>query len=137
MSTTFSKIFSSLKSNPSQLFLIDGLGAIATAISHGVVLVSVQHLIGIPENLLYILALVASTFATYSLLCYFIRPKSPAIFIRIIAIANLLFCVATLSMMIYYYEVVLPLGYAYFMIEIAIVTVIITMEFGLAKTLSD
>jgi hypothetical protein len=42
--------------NPKKLFLIDGLGALLSAILLGVVLVQLEYLFGIPKSTLYFLA---------------------------------------------------------------------------------
>ena len=56
--------------NPKKLFLLDGLGAILSAILLGVVLVNQQALFGIPKPTLYFLASLPCLFAVYDFYCY-------------------------------------------------------------------
>jgi hypothetical protein len=54
-----------------KLLLFDGFGAMLSALLLGMVLVRWQHLIGMPVQVLHILAAVAGLFSCYSFTSYF------------------------------------------------------------------
>ena len=78
--------------DPFTIFKLDAVGAFITAFMHGIVLVYLQSHFGIPKEILKFLALIAGIYAIYSAACSFFKPKNWRLFLRIIAIANLLFC---------------------------------------------
>ena len=114
--------------NPKQLFLIDGIGALLSAFFLGVVLVRFEAFIGLPGQILRILALLPCLFAIYSFSCYFFRKGNWSILLSIIAIANLLYCVLTLGILIMYAESLTKLGWLYFLVEIVIIVILVTFE---------
>lgn len=115
-------------SNPRQLFLIDGLGALVTAFLTGVILVYFESFFGMPKNVLIPLALVACVFAVYSLSCYFFVNENWRRFLKIIAVANLLYCFATTGFVIAYFEQLTIFGILYFIGEIIIVVTLVSIE---------
>lgn len=58
------------KATINKLFLIDGIGALITALLLSQVLARYESVFGMPASLLYVLAGVAACFAVYSLTCY-------------------------------------------------------------------
>jgi hypothetical protein len=114
-----------------QLFLADGLGAILTATLLSQVLARWPSLFGVPASVLYVLAGIAACFALYSLSCYFMLRERHGFYLRIIATANTLYCLATLGLM-----VSLPgiswLGIAYFIGEIIVILLLVNVEFRTA-----
>ena len=119
---------------PKNLFLIDGLGALLSAFLLGVVLVKLQSLIGMPTNQLYFLAAIPCFFALYDLICYFGVGENWRPYLKGIAIANLLYCVLSIGLLIFHFPKLTGLGVAYFVIEILIVVAIAWWEL---KTVSD
>jgi cation transport ATPase len=112
-----------------QFFLIDGLGAVLTALLLSHVLARMESVFGMPKDILYLLAAVAGVFAVYSLLCYaFVRDRWRS-FLRGIAVANTLYCTITLGLVISRWTSLTGLGITYFLVEIAIVMSLVTMEF--------
>ena len=122
-----------LITNPKKLFLIDGIGAFVSAFFLGVVLVSLQKYIGLPKNILYVLAIIPVFFAVYSFSCYFFLKKNQSRFLKDIAIANLLYCCTTISLLIYFYQSLTILGLVYFILELLIVVAIIRLELKAAQ----
>jgi len=115
------------------LFLIDSLGALTTAFLLGVVLVRLESIFGMPPNVLYSLAAVAVGFMIYSLVCYQAVRENWQLFLRAIAIANLLYCVLTLALVIYFWADLTMLGVAYFFGEAIIVTSLALIELKIAS----
>ena len=115
------------------LFLIDGLGALVSAISLGVVLVQLESWVGMPPPVLYPLAGIAGLFALYSLSCFFFLKGNRSPFLKGIAIANLLYCGLTLGAMIFHAEHLRPLGWTYFAGELVIVVGLAVLELKMAS----
>ncbi len=121
-------ILQPLTSNPKRLFLIDGIGAVVSAIFLGVVLVQVEVYIGMPKTVLYVLASLACLYAIYSLSCSFFLPANWRPFLKGIALANLLHCGLTLGLVIYFYQKLTVLGITYFLLEMMIVVGLVVLE---------
>lgn len=118
---------------PKKLFLIDCLGALISAFLLGVVLVLFEEFIGMPKEVLYYLALIACIFAVYSFFCYFHFPNNWQPFMKAIAIANLLYCLTTIGLVIYFYSQLTTLGAMYFLGELAIIIALISLELKTAS----
>ena len=112
---------------------MDSLGALLTAFLLGVVLANFESTFGMPRKILYILALIACLFAVYSFSCYSLVSKNHEPFLIAIALANLTYCGITLSLVVYYFEILTWLGVAYFLIEIIIVVSLSIVEIRVAR----
>ncbi len=121
------------KINPRKLFLLDGLGAVLSTLMHGVVLVLLENKIGMPVEILYKLALVTFIFSIFSFLCFWNFNEKWRSLLRTIAIANLLFCVVSLCLIVYLYEQLSLLGLIYFIVEIIIVSILALFELKVAR----
>ena len=93
-----------------KLFLIDGLGALLSAFLLGVILVRWEPVFGMPAKVLYPLAAIAGVFAIYSLSCHFFLTQNRGRFLKGIAVANLLYCCLTLTLVVYFYSQLTVLG---------------------------
>lgn len=132
MIKTISKIIAQLSSEPKRLFLIDSLGALTTAFLLFVVLRNFNEYFGIPEKILIYLSAIAVCYFFYSLTCSFVIKVNWVPFIKGICIANLLYCVSTVGLLILYHHQLTSIGIVYFLGEIAIVCGIAYLEFNVA-----
>lgn len=123
--------------NPHKLFLLDGLGAVLSVTSLGLLLPYFNEYIGMPKQTLYALAVPAVFFGVYSLTCYLIRVKNWRSFLRGIAVANLLYCGVTVCLMFSHFRALTGWGLAYFMGEVVVILVIVFWELraAVAQTL--
>lgn len=124
-----------LQKTLSRPFLIDGIGAIITALMLGVILPAFQPVFGMPTEILHLLSGVASAFALYSLICHFFLKKNRSAFLRIIAMCNAVYCLITLGLMVGYREVITGWGIAYFVGEIAVVLLLVRLEWNTARAM--
>lgn len=113
---------------PKQLFLIDALGALVSAIMLGLVLTRFEATFGMPQEELRVLALLASIFFLYSFSCYLRTPANWRPFLRGIAIVNLLYCGLTIGLMVRLHDHITVLGYVYFVSEVMIIVVLARIE---------
>lgn len=117
---------------PPQIFLLDGVGAIVSAFSLGVLLVHFNIYIGMPIKWLYLLASLACCFAFYSLGCYYLKPNNWRSFLKGIATLNILYCLLSLALMSYFFNQLTLIGISYFIVEKAIVLSLAFIEFKVA-----
>lgn len=122
-----------IKITPTNLFLLDALGALISAFLLSFVLVKLKSIIGMPVEVLYILAAVPAVFALYSFSCFFFVRERWRPFLKLIAIANSVYCLVSLAMIFYHYEELTKLGIAYFLVEIVIVLLLVGVEWRVAS----
>lgn len=123
--------------SPRHLFLIDGVGAIITAAILAGVLAQFETTFGMPSRVLYVLAGIAGTFAVFSLTCYFKALGKRVRLLGIIAVANLAYCLLTLSLIVAYRNEITLLGVAYFAGEIFVVGSLAMYEIVTVRRAAD
>jgi hypothetical protein len=93
-----------------------------------------ERLFGLPASVANKLAVPAFCFAIYSFGCYFLKPTPWQPWLKLIAVANLLYCCATIAILFIYRMSITPFGIAYFAGEILIVLMLLLWEWRLATT---
>ena len=132
-------IVEELKANPKNIFLIDGMGALITFLSLFGIGFWLHHYFGIPQSVLYSLAMVAIFYCVYAFSCYFFlfpklvdktgnAVKKWQSFLKVIIAANSLYCVILFFLLIYFYASLTVLGFTYFAFEISVITVLVILE---------
>ena len=121
-------IIDQFKLKPKILFLIDGLGALLTAFFLFVIFRTFNEYFGMPQTTLTYLSLIAVIFCLYSITCFFLLSDNWKPFLRVISIANLLYCILTLGLVIYNYQSVTLLGITYFLAEIIMICGVVFVE---------
>lgn len=129
------KLIKTFTEQPKRLFILDGLGALLSATLLGLVLPQFEPLFGIPENTLYFLAAIPCVFAVYDFGCYFLLQKNHSLFIRIIAVLNLIYTILSISLALIHRGVITGFGWTYVIIEITILAVLIFIQLGTVKSL--
>ncbi len=113
---------------PHKIFLLDGLGALLSAVCLGIVLPGFPDIFGAPQGTLYLLAGVACLFAAYSLTCYFAAPVKWRPYLAVIATANTLYSLFTIRL-VFWAGQDLPLpGAIYFVLELIVLAGLIFLE---------
>lgn len=118
---------------PRTLFLIDGMGALISAFLLGVVLVHFEFFFGIPQKVLYLLASIPLFFALYDLVCYIWAVKRLALLLRLIAFANISYCILSIIMAFVHRNSISIWGWAYILGEIVIVLLLAKIELQAAN----
>jgi hypothetical protein len=119
--------------SPRALFLVDGVGALVTALLVGVVLPTLGELIGMPRPILRALALTAAVYAAYSLTCAAMRPTRWPACLRAIALANVGYCLVTAAVLGRFAAALHVLDWLYFVGEIVLVGALATWELRVAR----
>jgi len=117
-----------LTTQPKTIFLIDGLGAMLTAILLAFVLTKFEVYFGMPVNVLHCLAMVAYVFMLYSLTCYVFFQSRWRVYLSIIMLTNLLYCCLTIALASYYYSRLTALGIIYFLLECLVIICLVWLE---------
>jgi hypothetical protein len=118
--------------NAKKLFLSDGLGALLSAFLLGVVLVRFESTFGMPRNVLFFLSITACIFAGYSLINYLLIKGAGKPYLKIIAFANLAYCLLTIGFSIYFSKELTYLGWVYFITEVLVIMALAGMELKVA-----
>lgn len=113
---------------PKQLFLIDALGACLSAFCLGIIIPSLENFFGMPRTILYLLAVIPCFFAVYSFICFLKFPERWPLFLKGIAFANILYCILSIAMMVYFRELLTVYDWIYFILEIIIVGIVVRFE---------
>ena len=126
------KLINQFAEKQETLFLIDSIGAFMTAFFLFVIKVQFNEYFGMPETVLTYLSVIAICFCIYSAACFIFLKEHRSIFIRLIGIANLLYCALTIGLMFRHYPSLTILGTIYFIIEIVIICGLSYIELNMA-----
>ena len=122
-----------MKLSPTSIFRIDGVGALVTALCIGVLMPAFPDIFKMPPDILNKLALVACLVSAYSLACSILKPKNWPLFLSIIALANLSYCIITAWMVFTHRSELGLFDFGYFVSEILILTALAIYELRFAK----
>lgn len=122
------------KIDPKKLFLIDSLGALLSAIMLGLILARFESTFGMPQKVLYALSFIACIFFINSFLNFLSKTGKWRPYMKIIAVANLMYCCLTVGLIIYLFQEISPLGLIYFVLEIVLVTMLAIIELKTASS---
>lgn len=112
---------------------LDAMGAILSAFILGVVLVRLEWFLGIPKSALYFLASIPVFYMIYDLFCYFKVNGNWGKYLRIIAIANILYTCISVSVAFYHREVITMYGWIYIAAEVLVILGIVIFELKVAN----
>jgi uncharacterized membrane protein HdeD (DUF308 family) len=79
---------------------------------------------------------IAVCFCIYSTTCFFVIKANWTPFIVVISIANLLYCILTIGLVIFYHPQLTAIGIAYFLGEIAIISGLVYIELNVATEIN-
>lgn len=113
---------------PKNIFIIDGFGALLTALLLFFVLRNFNRFFGLSKITLEYLSLLALVFSVYSLFCFLLITKNWKAYLKIICTANIFYCLLTFGIILYYYQSISVFGIAYFLGEIIVMCGIIFFE---------
>ena len=118
---------------PKNIFLIDGFGALLTALLLFFVLRSFNTFFGLSKSTFEYLSLLALVFSVYSFSCFFLIASIWKPYLKIICSANILYCLLTFGIVLYYYQNISAFGIAYFLGEITVIFMIVFLEISIIK----
>lgn len=124
----YSILIRKLKLNTRRIFLLDGCGALLSALQLGLIVPVYIEFFGVPEYTLFCLASIAMTFAFYSLSCFFMKIKNIRPFLAIIITGNIMYCLVTATVVYFLYDSLTTFGIAYFVVEQLIIATVVAIE---------
>ena len=110
------------------IFLIDSCGALLTGLLLFLVLRPFNDYFSIPKAALTYLSVIALLFSFYSIACFFLLNNHWKPYLIIIIVANVLYCLLTFGLLVYYHQSITLLGIAYFLGEIVIIGGLVFIE---------
>lgn len=122
-------------SNPNNIFLVDGLGALVSAFLLVVVSLKFENHFGIPVQMLYILAFLPCVLVLFDLYCFTRIKKDKITFLKILSFINISYCFTALGLAGFYYKKITYLGWTYIFLEMVIVISIASLEYKTADFL--
>ena len=120
-----------------RIFLIDGAGALLSALCLGVLLPSMHSLIGLPVFILHSLSLLALAYALYDFCCFKWADKTHPLWLALMVAANTSHLVLTLYILNSYRRSLEFLGILYFTTELLILAGLIFYELTLVAQLKS
>lgn len=133
MNTLKDKLIARLTEKPKMLFLIDALGAFLSAFFLFLIALHWSEYFGIPKQAVVCLAVLAICLCMYSAICFLVLSGAWMSFICIMGIANFLYCVSTIGLLVKYAPLLTKIGGVYFGIEIVIICGLVYTELYVAK----
>ena len=128
MANSIRLFFEKWSYNPKRLFLIDSSGAFLTAFILIAILARFESIFGMPRTVLYFLFLVSCIYSMYGVCCYFLITNNWRPYLKVIVIANLIYCCLTLGLVFYFYEKLTVLGLLYFLLEVIVIGGLVLLE---------
>ena len=116
-----------------KIFLIDAIGALLSSIFLSLTFYKFYEDFGLPKEVFFILAVIPIFYCFNSFTNYFKNVSKLTSKLKIIAFANLAYCLLTISLCIYYSKSITLIGLTYFCLEIIIVVILSIYELQIAK----
>ncbi|WP_073485300.1 MULTISPECIES: hypothetical protein [unclassified Flavobacterium] len=127
------KNIQNLIKDPKNIFLLDGFGALLTAVLLFFVLRTFNSFFGLSKITLVYLSLIAFIFFIYSSVCFFLAKNNWKLYLKIICTANILYCILTFGILIYNFQSISIFGIAYFLGEIVVIGGLVFLEIKTIK----
>lgn len=127
------KVIERFQQHPHLIFLIDGLGAILTALLLLLALPNLPEVFTMPARILQFLGSIAVILAAYSVSNYFIKLAQVRLLIRIIAVGNLLYCLLSVFIVSKLFTTISAWDKVYFAGEVLIVLALAVFEWKLSQ----
>ena len=118
--------------SPSKVFLVDGFGALLTAVFIHLLATFFIDWVGLPVKVLRILTLVALMMAVYSFCCHLFGKGNNSKWLRVIMVANLVYIMATAIILVIYRDQLKWPGLIYFLSEFVVVFILVRWEAKIA-----
>lgn len=127
--------FSFWEKQPHKVFLLDGIGAIVSAVLLFGLVGTFEGFFGMPREIIIPLTIIPVLYAIYSFSCFLLLKQRFSRFLKIIGIANLSYCMLTGYFVWMYFPQLSIWAILYFLSETLIVVSIAVFEFKVAATL--
>jgi hypothetical protein len=127
------KLLTLAADNPSKLYLVDAAGALVSALMLGWVLPQLESFFGIPAEALYLLAIPPVVFIFIDLSAL-VLPSLRWRGLAVIAVANTVYCIASLAFLLTHLQHIRWPGMAYLLGEVTLVLCLAWVEWRVYRT---
>ena len=121
-----------MKFNAKNIFIIDGAGALLSALFTGIILPFYSELLGIPVSILHFLSLLPFIYAIYSMTCYWFVTLIKRWMLSTIIAGNILYCLISAAV-IFFLENITLWGQALLAAEILVICIVVAIEFSVYR----
>ncbi len=125
--------FTKLTPGIKRLVLADSIGAFISCLLLVTIILLFQEQLGMPGKALYVLLGVGCMVAIFSTSCNFMVKKKGPFFLKIIAVANTLYCLLIAGLMVAYFNSLTFIGVTYFSIEILVIGLLVFVELSVVN----
>ena len=122
-----------LRLKPQAVLLIDGLGAVVTAILLMTIVRTLNEYFGMPQKALIALSIISLLFSVYSFSCFLFSGTSAKKLLKPIIAGNIIYCILTLGLVLYFYNWLSVFGITYFVGEVLIICGLVYIEIKTVK----
>lgn len=122
---------------PKSIFLLDFVGAIVTIFFLRIVLVQLNHLVGIPLSTLNLLVIFPIGFAVLDLVGYVFFKNIGVQVLKLLILLNLLYCTVSVYHGFLNTDSITFLGWTYLIIEILIISFVVGLEYRILKLIGS
>lgn len=126
------KIINYFNQFPYQIFITDTAGALASTVFL-LLIYCFDNFFGVSKNDILVLIVGSSLLVVYSFVCFLLKPKRRSLFLKILATANLLYCLFTSCIFIKGVSTYTFWAILYFLIEILVIIFLVSIEFKIAN----
>lgn len=120
------------KLNEQKIFLIDAIGALFSVLFL-LILYKFEKTLGMPKSVLITFICIALIFTIYSTIIHLLKPSNWKLYLTIIAILNIAYCLFTIYSISKNTDTITQFGYIYFIAEIIIILILATYELKLTR----
>lgn len=127
------KLIQGWASRPGRIFFIDGLGALLTATLLIAIVIPLRNEFGLPQNELFTLSAAAFILSIFSFSCALVRSNKWRLLLTVVYIANCIYCLCTVVLLMNSFNSVTLLGFAYFGGELFIILILVYLEIMITR----
>ena len=131
-----SGIITKLASNPKQLFLLDSMGGLASAVVPLLILGIFDSHFRLARELLIAMSLTGFVFGSYSFLCALKIQSRWMFFLKILVLANSTYLFSIMAYTAVYFSSLSQLGLAYLLIDHLVLISVIALELAVIAAIS-
>ena len=115
-----------MKISPRNVFLFDGIGAMASLTFH-LIIAFCESIFGMPIQAVLALAIFPVLLMPFSFFHFFRFPQDWKPILKIIISSNLIFCIVSIGVVAYYFDLLTSLGLIYFIGEVIVVLTLVAL----------
>lgn len=122
-----------ITNNHNHVFLLDAVGATISIFLLLFVLVPYGNFFGLSSSTLINLSIPIFGLLLFSMLCFFLKPQNWKLFMKLLALGNLVYCLFTSLIILLNFKELTIWGVVYFLIEIVLILFIVSIEMATVR----